>query len=90
VAAGALLTPALYKSDLAGMLPAVWLLLFGAGMLTAGSFSVRTVRTLGLSFMVLGAAALLAPFAWGNWFMAAGFGGLHVVFGTVIARKHGG
>ena len=45
---------------------------------------------MGSLFLLLGALALLAPSAWGDGFMAAGFGGLHVVFGVLIARKHGG
>jgi hypothetical protein len=34
--------------------------------------------------------AFLSPPAWGDTFMTAGFGGLHIVFGIVIWRKHGG
>jgi heme/copper-type cytochrome/quinol oxidase subunit 3 len=40
--------------------------------------------------MLLGATALFSPAAWANWFMAAGFGGLHVLFGAIIVRKYGG
>ena len=90
LAAGAILTIPLYYGGLVPLLPGMWLLLYGTAFATAGAFSVSTVPVMGLSFMVLGTAALAAPAAWGNALMAAGFGALHVVFGALIARKHGG
>ena len=72
------------------LLPGLWLMLYGAGVLAAGTFSIRPVVLMGSLFMLAGALALLAPAAWGDVFMAAGFGGLHVAFGLLIARKHGG
>jgi hypothetical protein len=88
--AGLLLTIALYRNGLVWMLPGAWLLLYGAAVANAGAFSVKIVPTMGLCFMLCGAAALFSPPAWANAYMAAGFGGLHIVFGFVIARRHGG
>jgi hypothetical protein len=86
---GGLLTVALLRVGATELLPATWLLLYGTGVVTGGAFSVRIVPLMGLTFMALGTGALLAP-ELGNAFMAVGFGGLHIVFGAIIWRKHGG
>lgn len=88
--AGAALTLVLERADLTAAIPGVWLLLYGTAVATGGSFSVRAVPVMGYCFMALGALALWAPLGWANYLMAAGFGGLHIVFGAVIARRYGG
>lgn len=87
---GAALTVALATRGQFEVLPGVWLLLFGAAIVAGGALSVPLVRAMGWSFLALGLAALLAPAAWGNALLAAGFGGLLAVFGVAIARRHGG
>jgi hypothetical protein len=88
--AAALLTPVLFRAGLAGLLPGAWLLLYGTGVVSGGGASVRIVPLMGACFMAAGAAALLAPQIRGDIVLAAGFGGLHILFGTIIAVKYGG
>ena len=88
--AGAVLTPVFINSGLTTRLPGCWLLMYGVAISTGGALSVRVVQVLGLLFMALGAASFAAPAAWGDLFMAAGFGGLHIIFGFIIARNYGG
>ena len=88
--AGMVLTPVFATLGLIARLPGCWLLLYGTAAATGGAFSVRVVPLMGICFMALGTLAFAAPAAWGHWMMAAGFGGLHIGFGLVIARKYGG
>ena len=88
--AGAIMTWFLAAHGLGGALPGTWLLCYGAAVAAGGAFSVRIVPLMGLSFMALGIAALAAPPGWGDAFLGAGFGGLHLGFGLAIARRHGG
>jgi hypothetical protein len=87
---GALLSVALIRAGAFEFLPATWLLTYGAAVVTGGAFSVPVVPVLGLCFMVLGGVAVVAPSTWGDVLMGAGFGGLEIVFGAWIARRHGG
>ncbi len=87
---GAILTVVLSRVGLTAVLPGVWLLLYGTGVVTGGAFSVRPVPLMGVLLMALGTAALVSPAAWGTAYLAAGFGGLQIGFGWLIARRYGG
>ena len=86
----ALLTGVLYRAGLYAVIPGIWLLLYGTGILSAGAFSVPVVPVMGVCFVALGAIAVFCPLEWSHWFLAAGFGGLHLVFGARIAARYGG
>jgi hypothetical protein len=48
------------------------------------------VPAMGAAFVAFGAVALPLPWLWANVVLTAGFGLLHIVFGIIIARRHGG
>lgn len=84
-----LLTAELSRLGLTHILPGVWMLLYGAGVITGGAFSIPLLPAMGSCFVLAGTLALFVP-VWGNLLMAAAFGGVHVFFGLWIAREHGG
>jgi hypothetical protein len=90
IVVGAVLTAALDHTDAAALLPSVWLLCYGAAAITGGALSVPVVPLMGMGFVIVGILSVLAPTSWSDALLALGFGGLHIVFGFVIARRHGG
>ena len=90
IVAGAVLTLLLYRTGLTSALPGVWLLLYGAAVMTGGAMSVPVVPVMGICFMLVGAVTLFLPGGSGDLSMALGFGVLHIGFGTWIARRYGG
>jgi hypothetical protein len=90
LAAGALITGALWRYGAFGAMPATWMLLYGAALISAGNFSLRQVRTMGAAFFGAGALSLvvpLSPLGWpANTLLAAVFGGLHLLFAVLVAR----
>src|SRR5687768_15624566 len=73
--AGALLTVVLSRAGLSSFLPGMWMLLYGAGVVSGGGASVRVVPLMGACFMAVGAAALFIPGLPRDILLAVGFGG---------------
>ncbi len=93
LAAAAVLTAALVLHGdgvvVSGLIPGIWLLLYGVALISGGATSVPVVRVLGGSFAVVGLMALVLP-TWGAVLLSVGFGGLHLGFGIWIWRRYGG
>ncbi|MEP6492245.1 MAG: hypothetical protein ABJF01_06185 [bacterium] len=87
---GVVFTAVMVNHGLYAFLPGVWMLLYGAAVVSAGTYSVRIVPVMGALFMVVGAATLVAPPSWATALTIVGFGGLHILFGMWIAWRHGG
>ncbi|HET6361617.1 MAG TPA: hypothetical protein VFH11_06115, partial [Gemmatimonadota bacterium] len=88
LAAGAALTLLFLRAGLLDSLPGLWLLLYGTGVVTGGAFSERIVPLTGLAFMLAGVAALALPEPGPEAWMAIGFGGIHIAFGSLLIWRH--
>jgi len=99
--AGAVLTAVAVRAEWFAALPGMWLMMYGAAVMAGGAMSVPVIPVMGAMFMAFGALALAAPLVFAAWpvelramvlngIMAAGFGGLHILFGSAISRRYGG
>src|SRR5207237_5277967 len=80
ILAGCVLTLALHGTVGVELIPAVWMLLYGAGVISAGTYSVRIVPVMGAAVMIVGPLALIAPASWNTALLITSFGGLHIRF----------
>jgi hypothetical protein len=87
--AGAVLTGVFYLGGRPEFIAPMWLLLYGVGVVAGGAWSVAALPVMGAAFMALALPAFLFPGRADAW-MALGFGGLHILFGTVVTKKYGG
>jgi hypothetical protein len=87
---GMVLTLGLWRYEQYRLMVPVWMLCYGAAVVTGGAFSIKAIPVMGWLFIAGGAAAFALPAAYGNYFMAGSFGVLHMVFGAIIARRYGG
>jgi hypothetical protein len=90
IVAAAVLTVFLARAGFHEALPAAWLLLYGASFVSSGTYSIPLVPVMGVCFMLLGLIAGFVSFPAATALLGAGFGGLHILFGVLIARRYGG
>jgi hypothetical protein len=90
IVAAAALTLFFWRAGTVDLAPPIWLLLYGCGIVAGGAYSVRLVPLMGVCFLAAGVAALFTPLNWSDAWLAATFGGLQIVFGSIIAVKYGG
>jgi hypothetical protein len=92
--AGAVLTAVSWTAGMTGMIPGMWLLLYGCAVLSAGTVTIagisRLIGVMGALFAVLGLITFILPGAAHTIMLGLGFGVLHIVFGILIGRSaHG-
>ena len=68
----------------------VWMMLYGTGVYTAGLFSVRAPRILGMLFIAAGVASINFLQQYGVVTAALSFGLFHIAFGLYVIRKRQG
>jgi hypothetical protein len=84
---GAVLTWQLWLHAAVGMIPGVWLLLYGCAVMAASTLTRRALAVMGALLAVLGVIALQAPANYQNAVLGVGFGGLHLLFGILIGGR---
>ena len=65
----------------------IWMMLYGTGVYTAGLFSVRAPRILGIAFIAAGVISIAFFQQFGVITAALSFGLFHIVFGLYVIRK---
>jgi hypothetical protein len=88
--AGAVLTWVLWTSGATGVIPGMWLLLYGCAVLSASTVTnagiTRLICIMGALFVALGSATFALPLTAHTAMLGLGFGALHIVFGILIGR----
>lgn len=87
LAAGGLAILACISSGLIGMLAPLTLIFYGLALHSAGNFTYRELRLLGIIQVILGLLAMWFV-AYSLLFWAVGFGFMHIVYGIYIYWKY--
>ena len=92
--AGAVLTWVLLTAGMSGVIPGMWLLLYGCAVVSASTATVtgiaRLIGIMGALFVVLGSITFALPPMTHTLMLGLGFGVVHIIFGILIGRMtHG-
>ena len=90
LAVGAVVTFSLWLTPQIVLVPGLWMMLYGCGVLAAGTYAAQPIMQMGGCFIVAGLFTFALPGEWSNLLLGAAFGGLHVIFGYQVFRHHGG
>jgi hypothetical protein len=84
---GLIMTALLWRHGDLHDIPGTWLIAYGGALIAASATTTRTIGVMGAAFSLLGLITLLLPDSLHIPALAAGFGGLHIVFGIIIGRR---
>lgn len=87
LATGGLLILILVSRGYFGIVAPACLIFYGLALINASAFTVREIRYLGFSEILIGLIAALLP-GYGLIFWALGFGVLHIVYGSVMHYRY--
>jgi hypothetical protein len=88
--AGVAITLGLWRYEHYEMMAPVWMLCYGAAVVCGGAFSVPVVPVMGWCFIALGTISFALPASYGNYMLGLSFGLVHIIFGIIIGKRHGG
>lgn len=77
----------LIRNQYYGLIAPITLLFYGLSLINASKYTVRDVRYLGLTIIIIGLAAT-AYMGYGLEFWALGFGVCHIIYGTLMYFKY--
>ena len=77
----------LMKNHYYGLIAPITLIFYGLSLINASKYTVRDVRYLGLTIIIIGLFAT-AYMGYGLEFWALGFGVCHIIYGTVMHFKY--
>ena len=81
------LIPTVLRTQEIQYIAPIWMMLYGTGVYTAGLFSIRAPRILGMAFIAAGVVSIAFFQQYGVITAALSFGLLHIAFGLYVISK---